>query len=150
MTQIWRTTKGNGLVIIFVIFMLFVGYEAWRFFYGPRWFANLERNARKVITAEQLQVWATNLVAVYQTNDYPSFTPGDLGTNFPKQLLGLSPREPFVQVFPPSGPDSPGTVIVAWGAGATYGERGFIIGPPGLSGSQRANEWKPGVYFFRR
>jgi hypothetical protein len=57
----------------------------------PVWqFDHLERNARKVTTAAELQAWAANVLVSYPTET--SFWASAMGTNFPNKLRGLAPR----------------------------------------------------------
>src|SRR5438105_256253 len=114
----------------------------------PVWqFDHLEQNARKVITARQLQTWGTNLLAEYRIET--NFSVSQLGTNFPQQLRGLAPRlGPLVFVHVYDDTNYPSYVHVYWGSGF-LGAAGVYIGSTNLvmSGS---TAWQPGVYFYRR
>jgi hypothetical protein len=109
---------------------------------------HLEENAREVVTAAELQSWATNLLAVDPagTNLERSWGPG-----FPEQLLKLAPRTgPLVVVYEGDSTNFPGWVRVWWGSGM-LGASGFEVGPTNFPGwHPESHEWAPGVYFFRR
>lgn len=132
-----------------VVLMLFAGF-AFYLYAGckpVRQFDHLEENARKVITASELQTWATNLLASYPaTNDWFILRPAQLGTNFPAQLLGLAPRlGPCVAVY--FLDDRPRSLRVWWGSGF-LGSTGFEIGSTNFVGD--GHKWQDGVYFFSR
>jgi len=112
----------------------------------PDWqFAHLERNARKVITPDQLQAWAMQLLAAHPTND--SLRVSELGTNFPPQLLGVYHLPPDVSIRA-AGTNSPGSVFLMWGGGL-IGHCGFEVGPTGfVCYREHARAWQPGVYFW--
>jgi len=115
----------------------------------PIWqFDHLEKNARRVITASELQTWATNLLAQYHTNIHLSFTLSELGTNFPQQLRGLAPElGPHIEVYQWEETYPEPSVRIWWGSGF-LGAAGFEMGPTNfVLGS--GNQWQPGVYFFR-
>jgi hypothetical protein len=114
----------------------------------PVWqFDHLENNARKVITGPELQKWATNLLAQYPKET--SFKPQELGTNFPKQLLGLAPRlGPHIFVHGHEGTNFPPYVQLYWGSGF-LGGTGFYLGATNLTSIGTDHVWGPGVYFYR-
>jgi hypothetical protein len=110
-------------------------------------FDHLEQHAKKVITAAELQAWATNLLSRYGTNAMDSFYPAKLGTNFPGKLLKLYHNPPYIVVYGQGvGGDVPHVVLV-WGGGF-IGHAGFEIGPTNFPGLRGTNAWAPGVYFF--
>ena len=117
----------------------------------PVWqFDHLERNARRVIAASELQIWATNLLTQYPTNDGLSLRVQDLGTNFPKQLQGLAPKlGPHVWIYQGREADSPGWVRLHWGSGF-LGTSGFEIGPTNFVSRRTGHAWQPGVYFYTK
>ena len=117
--------------------------------YKPIWqFDHLEQNARKVITAAELQTWATNLIALHPTNVQMDFRISELGTNFPHQLLGLAPRfGPGVTVYQWAGTNDLPFVRIWWGSGV-MGRAGFQIGPF-MPGPDQEHQWAEGVYFFK-
>jgi hypothetical protein len=56
----------------------------------PVWqFDHLEQTAKKVVTASELQSWATNLLARNPTGT--NLAPSDWGSDLPKKLLKLAP-----------------------------------------------------------
>ena len=114
-----------------------------------RSFDNLERNARKVITATQLQTWATNLIAKPPTNNTPRVS--QLGTNFPQQLLGLYHNPPSIVIYEGATNNDwvqPSWILLYWGGGV-IGHCGFEIGPTNfISLKPKSKQWQPGVYFF--
>src|ERR1051326_548472 len=67
---------------------------------------HLEDNARKVVTAAELQEWATNLLAANPRGT--NLVPTNWGKSFPKQLIRLCPRiGPGVGIFPSDDTNSP-------------------------------------------
>ncbi len=117
----------------------------------PVWqFDRLERNAKNVITASELQAWATNLLTRYPTNDGLSLRVQDLGTNFPQQLQGLAPKlGPHLWIYQGRDAGSPGWVRLHWGSGF-LGTSGFEIGPTNFVSRRPRHAWKPGVYFYTK
>jgi len=113
-----------------------------------RSFDHLERNAKKVLTGAELQVWATNLLARYPTN--ASLSISNLGTDFPKQLLQLAPRlGPRVYIYE-ADTNSPAYVTLYWGSGM-LGAKMFEIGPTNFHSLRGGSPWQvPGVYFVKR
>lgn len=98
-----------------------------------------------MITPEELQKWATNLLKLYPTDRM--LTLSDLGTNFPRQLRGLAPKlGPYVVVYAGNDTNSPSWVFVRWGSGF-LGSHGFEIGDTNFVSHRRAHAWAPGVYF---
>lgn len=116
----------------------------------PVWqFDHLEQNARKVITAAELQVWATKVLVDYPTAT--SFWASAMGTNFPRQLRDLAPRlGPRVFVHHYDETNQAPYVQIYWGSGF-LGASGFYVGGTNfvLSGKE-VHPWQPGVYFYHR
>jgi hypothetical protein len=116
----------------------------------PAWqFDHLEQNAKKRITARELQSWATNLLARYpmETN----FTSSELGTNFPQQLRGLAPRlGPHIFVHVYDDTNQPPYVQVYWGSGFLGGTGFYIWATNFILDGGPEHLWQPGVYFYRR
>jgi|ERR1044071_1974029 hypothetical protein len=108
-------------------------------------FDHLEDRAKGVITGSKLQAWATNLVAHPPSNGWTYAN--RLGTNFPRQLLGIYDHPPHISVYEPDT-NSPGWVRIAWGGGM-IGSSGFEIGPTNFTGYCRGHRWQDGVYFWR-
>jgi hypothetical protein len=108
-----------------------------------RSFDNLERNAKSVITAAELQAWAMKVVA-----QYPDSTKrlhrSDLKSDIPKPLLGLYHNPPDIFVYETT-PDLPGHVRLIWGGGM-IGHCGFELGPTNFVA--RGHLWQDGVYFW--
>ena len=130
---------GLGLVLCFAAY-IYVGCKP------VRQFDNLERNAKKVITAAELQAWATNLLAQHPSNAHLRIS--ELGTNFPRQLLGLAPKlGPSVYVYEGYDTNSPAWVRLYWGSGF-LGAHGFEIGPTNFVSYKSGRTWSPGVYFY--
>jgi hypothetical protein len=115
----------------------------------PVWqFDHLERNAKKLITAAELQAWATNVIAAYPTNS--KIWISELGTNFPMQLRGLAPKlGPSVWFYEGDGTNSPRWVRLYWGSGF-LGAHGFEIGPTNFVSERPGHAWAPGVYFYEK
>lgn len=123
--------------------------------YQIRQFARLEQNARKVITAEDLQKWALKLIS-----DSHSYTNSEqfrsIRTNYPPQLGRLMPGlTPDVNINEANSINSPldwtnipPSVSFIWGSGF-LGHRGFMVGPTNFEWSG-SDQWAPGVYFFKR
>jgi hypothetical protein len=136
-------------VLIMIPVVIFLSLGAW--IYQPAWrFDHLEQSARKVITGNELQIWGTNLLAQYP--EETNFSPSQLGTNFPVQLLGLYPRiGPRVLVHVYDDTNQPPYVQLAWGSGFV-GYAGFYIGTTNFTGWENENgyqhEMQPGVYFY--
>ena len=112
-------------------------------------FDHLEKNAKKTITAAELQTWATNLLAQYPSNATASVRPSELGTNFPERLLKLYHRPPSVFIFSPTADWPVPHLSITWGGGF-IGHTGFEIGPTNFPGWRGTNIWAPGVYFFKQ
>jgi hypothetical protein len=109
-------------------------------------FDHIEQHAKKVITAAELQAWATNLLTRYPTNSTPRVS--ELGTNFPPQLLGLYRHSPYVQISEEESTNNPACVYLMWGGGM-IGHCGFEIGETNfVSYRSHARAWQPGVYFW--
>ena len=117
--------------------------------YEPVWqFDHLERNAKRVITASELQAWATNLLVLYPTNSVVQLS--ELGTNFPTQLRGLAPKlGPHIWLNAGYDANSPRWVRLHWGSGF-LGTHGFEIGPTNFVSLRPAHPWSPGVYFYNK
>jgi hypothetical protein len=114
----------------------------------PAWqFDHLEQNARKAITAAELQAWAAKVLV-----DYPSetsFWASAMGTNFPSQLRDLAPRlGPHVFVHHYDETNQPPYVQIYWGSGF-LGSSGFYLGATNfLMSGNDVHVWHPGVYFY--
>ena len=108
-------------------------------------FDRIEQRSKKVITAAELQAWATNLLAQYTTNAQPKVS--ELGTNFPPQLSGIYRNPPYIQINEEST-NYPACVFLTWGGGV-IGHCGFEIGPTNFVSYRRnARAWQAGVYFW--
>jgi len=111
-----------------VIVLIFLSCIAAGLFWAckPVWqFDHLEQNARKVITAAELQQWATNFLAQYPPDgtNVVGFRTG--GTNFPPQLRDLAPKlGPIIFTCPAEGTNSPAWAAIYWGSGF-FGAHGF-------------------------
>jgi len=132
-------------IIILVLAAVFFGF-VWPTFRSWSSFDRIEQNAKRRIAARELQAWATNLMA-HSPPGQNRYRIADLGTNFPKQLLGLWKRPPDVIVYN-LGPVKMNWVRVTWGS-AFPGHRGFEIGPTNFTGYYRGHEWSDGVYFWK-
>lgn len=107
-----------------------------------RTFDRLEDRAKKAITAAELQVWATSVLANPPASPNPRVS--DFGTNFPKALLDLDEYKPYISIRPVAD-SSPGMVTLMWGSGF-LGHCGFDIGDTNFA---RGDAWQPGVYFWK-
>jgi len=110
-------------------------------------FDHLERNAKKVVTAAELQAWATNLLGDFPTNAQKSIYASDLGPNFPRKLLKLYHRPPAIFIFGPTADWPVPHLTITWGGGF-IGHTGFEVGPTNFPGWRATNVWAPGVYSF--
>jgi hypothetical protein len=111
-------------------------------------FDHIEGKARKRVTAAELQMWATNLLANPPTG---RVTVASLGTNFPAGLRGLWRYDPSVvlnQTRTNDGEPMPGWVHLMWGSGM-LGHCGFEIGPTNFLGNRGTSVWSAGVYFWK-
>lgn len=108
---------------------------------------HLERNAEKVITAAELQAWATNVLAQYPATNRVGIP--ELGTNIPKALLGLTSHHigPDIRLVHPENTNLAPCVRVIWGSGF-LGASEFEIGPTNFI-DKSGTMWAPGVYFLR-
>jgi len=144
---------GDAYIITFILLLavIFFGY-VWPTFRLFRSFDRIEQNAKRRITARELQAWGTNLLAQQPLGQY-RYRVAELGTNFPKQLLGLWKNPPDVIVYKlstnNSGTVAPGWVYIAWGSGF-MGQSGFEIGPTNFISYKGGHEWSDGVYFRRK
>jgi hypothetical protein len=116
-------------------------------------FDKLEQNAKKAISANELQTWAVKVLGESSTYSVSQFW--ELRTNYPAKLRGLIIGiEPSVHIIPGSANNAienrtsnPPAVSLVWGSGF-LGHRGFESGPTNFV-SPRGSAWSPGVYFFR-
>ena len=140
-------------VIVLIPILGIGGCVGYRFYQGHR-FAQLESNARKVITPGELQAWALKLISDSHSysNSRQFIT---MRTNFPSQLAALVPGlQPAVNVSeansvnePLNWTNIPPFVSLIWGTGL-LGHRGFMVGPTNFEWSG-THEWAPGVYFVQ-
>jgi hypothetical protein len=111
--------------------------------------AHIEQNTRNAITAPQLQMWATNIIAHYPDGSH--FRASELSTNFPRELLELAPAlGPRVTVHGAYDSDRPGWVSISWGSGFA-GHAAIEIGPTNFVAQHTPNSihtWQDGVYFW--
>ena len=112
-------------------------------------FDHLESNAKKILTASELQTWATNLLARYPSNATASMWSSELGTNFPNKLLKLYHAPPSIFIFGSTADWPVPHLSITWGGGF-IGHTGFEIGPTNFPGWRGTNTWAPGVYFFKQ
>lgn len=140
-------------ITLLLLFATFGGCCCWS--YIPVWqFDHLEQHARKVITGQQLQAWATRLLDEYPTMQSNYVWTSQLHTNFPPQLRGFAPRlGQSVSVLVFDDTNEPPFVNLMWGSGF-LGATGFYVGRTNLTmnpGNARiCRAWQPGVYFYRR
>jgi hypothetical protein len=145
-----------GALLIALILLACIGgcfvypyYQWWQF-------DRLEQHARKMITASELQAWATNLLAKYPA--YSALQRYEMRTNYPPQLRSLCPSiGPLVSIFEVNSNNAgedwtkyPTFVKLYWG-GTPIGHGGFEIGPTNFVSylHPNAHAWAPGVYFYR-
>jgi hypothetical protein len=119
-------------------------------------FDHLEDRAKRIVTATELQAWATSVLA-----EFPTYSPQQahqLRTNFPAKLRPLCKGFGFacwVSVVsfkeePAVSRDYPDFVNIIWSMKPS-GDAAFEIGPTNFaSGHSGAHMWAPGVYFYRR
>lgn len=143
--------SGDAIIItiILVLAVLFFGY-VWPTFRLFRSFDHIEQNAQRRITARELQAWATNLLAQHPSG---RIRVSALGTNFPKELLGLWKLPPDIFVNESrtnnAGTVDPGWVQLIWGS-PMVGHCGFEIGPTNFTAfKSRRHAWSDGVYFYK-
>lgn len=110
-------------------------------------YSRIEKNARKVVTAETLQSWAANVLQRFPNDDWVKLS--ELGTNFPAGLRDLTPvvLGPRVLLQQPNDTGDRAKVRILWGSGG-MGYSGFDIGPTNFERGS-GHLWAPGVYFFR-
>lgn len=122
---------------------LFLGSCFYRWFSVEWRFAHVEQNVRKAISPDQLQNWATNLIAKQRS--------GNLQDQIPKVLLNIWTRPPSLFIHEgltnEQGLGYPAHVQLAWGSGI-MGHKGLEIGPTNYVSLRLGNQWKPGVYFY--
>ena len=125
-----------GFVLMPVLFIGGCFYRWWKF-------DHLEERARRVITAGELQAWATNVLA-----QVPSYSPSQfyqLHTNYPAKLRSVCPGAGCWIDVP-----EPHYVMINWTIKPS-GDAGFEIGDTNfVSRRPKAHAWLPGVYFYRR
>jgi len=141
------------IVIATLVFLCLVWYWVSPTRRSVRTFDHLEDSVKAVITASELQAWATNLLAKYPTDasitNATVISPAKLGTNFPAQLLGISPvLGPGVTILHSQDDESNDTscVIIDWGGGM-LGHAGFMVGSTNFS-IVSDHKWQEGVYFY--
>ncbi|HEX4342216.1 MAG TPA: hypothetical protein VH255_02435 [Verrucomicrobiae bacterium] len=119
-------------------------YSGWKTLWQ---FRHLEENARAVVTASELQTWATNLLVRHPEEGHVRSS--ELGADFPKQLRSLASKVvgPIVYIHQGDGTNWPSSVQMTWGSGF-LGAHGFEIGPTNFTGLRSKNRWQPGVYFY--
>jgi len=143
---------GNGLGII--LYLMLVGIAGLFLYLGftsrqnMHAYDHLEENAKKAITGNELQTWATNLLAHHPEG--LSLIVTNLPPDFPKQLLKLCSRmDPDIFSNPVDDTNSPPCLYITWGSGF-LGHSGFELGPTNLvSYYPNSHVWQPGVYFFK-
>jgi len=118
-------------------------------------FDNLEIRAKRVITAAELQSWATNLIV--ESQSYNADQWHWLRTNYPAQLRSVSRwiGGPHVSMMPATEPVAeeqkdgrPAYMLLGWSIKPT-GDARFEIGPTNfVSIHSEAHAWAPGVYFI--
>jgi hypothetical protein len=148
--RLWAFVVASILVPVLLIGSC--RYNAWQF-------DHLEDRAKQVITAEELQAWATNILAQFPS--YSSSQIHQLETNFPPKLISVC-RGPAacwisVQFHETSGSVSysptnwnPDYVMIIW-SDKPSGDAAFEIGPTNfVCYRPEAHEWAPGVYFYKR
>lgn len=139
--------------ILLIPILAIGGCTGYRFYQGHR-FAQLESNARKVITPQELQAWALKLISDSHSYSNPQQF-RTIRTNYPPKLASLVPGlEPDVNINEANAINSPldwtnipPSVSLIWGSGF-LGHRGFMVGPTNFQWSQE-HQWAPGVYFFQ-
>ena len=139
-----RNVVFASIVVAAVWFLLGLVWPTYSLFSS---FDRLEQNARRAVTGQQLQAWATNLLA-QQPPGYT--TAAALGTNFPSQLMGLWRHPPSIVINEGDTNEAtfPSWVGVTWGSGF-LGHCGFEIGPTNFTGNKGGTAWHPGVYFWK-
>src|SRR5437899_2051905 len=107
-----------------------------------------------MMTAAQLQTWATNLLAEFSTYSPAQFN--QLKTNYPPQLAPLCRRinsSVAVHEEPTSVSATnyyPEHVMIIWSIKPS-GDAAFEVGPPTfVCRRSDAHVWAPEVYFYRR
>jgi hypothetical protein len=140
-------------MLIALILLAFIGgcflyprYVRWQF-------DHLEEHASRVITASELETWATNLLAKYPTYSVSQIY--QMRTDYPAQLRSLCPViGPTVFIGEDWNSEDfkihPTFVNLYWG-GTPIGHGGFEIGPTNFVSHlhPNAHAWAPGVYFYR-
>ena len=120
-------------------------------------FDSLEIRAKRVITAAELQSWATNLIV--ESQSYNADQRHWLRTNYPDKLRSVSRwiGGPQVSMMPATEPVAeeqrdgrPAYMLLGWSIKPT-GDARFEIGPTNfVSTHSEAHAWAPGVYFYRK
>jgi hypothetical protein len=117
---------------------------------GQGYVKQTERFARQIastVNAEQLQSWATNVIAKTTVqNDDTSVNPK--ATGIPKGLLGISDQEPDVWVSRTGGNVY---VVIGYGDGG-LGHLGLYVGDKSFKAQSDKQiyvvPWQPGIYFW--
>lgn len=116
-----------GSVLILVLAATVLG---WPFIQEARFLKYAQRDAKRMVSGDELQAWALKLLADPE-NQY-------LKTNYPAPLRNLYPGDlPLVMVERDS-------VRLAWGH--VDWMAGFAIGPTNFVTDGR--KWQPGIYWF--
>jgi hypothetical protein len=142
--------KAPALILLLVALLCVGGCFAHGWYKG-RQFAHLEQTASQMITAAELQRWATNLLAEFPTYSPAKFS--QLKTNYPPKLAALCRSVnswAAVHEEPVGTNYYPEYVMIIWSVKPS-GDAAFEVGPPGFVSRQSdAHAWAPGVYFYRR
>jgi hypothetical protein len=105
-----------------------------------------QRAVEKSCAPEELRSWATNLLN-------REFEYASKGPAAHPSLVAIWKHRPSVQIRGTNwGNTGPGYVYVGWGSGV-LGGWGMAIGAPDLPPPPELNsaeEWRPGLYFWRR
>ena len=118
-------------------------------------FDSLEVRAKRVITAAELQSWATNVIV--ESEGYSADQWFQLRTNCPAKLRSVSRwiGGPHVSMVPATEPVAeeqtdgrPAYMLLGWSIKPS-GDARFEIGPTNfVSIHSEARAWAPGVYFI--
>jgi hypothetical protein len=141
-TMLFRVYMRMRWILVAVLAMYVAGCKPGK----VRRVEELAARVRSVVKPEELQAWATNLIArtPFEGRDSVKIKPSDV-PQFVHAIYGEDPEMVFIHH------SDTGNFIEIWYGGG-FGHWGIDVGPPTFQGIENPNfyvvPWKPGIYFW--